>query len=419
MGKSFDSNGKSWFLILGILLIAANLRSPLTSVGPLVGSIRDSLSISNTVAGSLTTIPLLAFGLFSPFAPKLARRFGMGRVLLASLSFLTIGIILRSLSGIGTLFAGTVLIGLAIALCNVLIPGLIKEEFPQRIGIMTGSYSVAMNLFGAIASGISVPIAHHLNLGWSGALGCWGILCLIAVLFWLPQLRLQHKPISFVKIAKETGSSNLWRSSLAWRVTLFMGLQSFLFYTIISWFPEILRQRGFSSDSAGWMISLMQFAVLPFTFIVPIMAGRMATQRPLVAVTSGLFILGITGVMFIKTPVLIPVWFIMMGIGVGSSFSLAMMFFALRTETTHQAAQLSGMAQAIGYLLAAVGPTLFGLLHDLTHLWTVPLVMLGIAAIFLLIFGLGAAGNVYVCSPTLTASMKTVKNPLHYQTEDS
>jgi MFS transporter, CP family, cyanate transporter len=391
------AKGRGWLLVLGILFIAANLRSPLTSVGPLVGSIHESLGISNTMAGSLTTIPLLAFALFSTFAPRIAQRFGMAPVLLASLALLAIGIILRSLSGVGTLVTGTVLLGLSIAICNVLLPGLIKKEFPQKVGIMTGSYSVSMNLCGAIASGISVPIAHGLGMGWSGALGCWGVLTVVSLLLWLPQMRFHHKSASSVEVEKEMEPVNLWRSNLAWKVTLFMGLQSLLFYTIVSWFPEILQQRGFSPDTAGWMVSLMQFAVLPVTFIVPILAGRMASQRTLAAISAGLFFLGIFGVSY-GNSTFIPLWFIMIGIGVGSSFSLSMMFFALRTQNTHQAAELSGMAQSIGYLLAAIGPTLFGLLHDVTHNWAAPLLMLEIVSIFLLIFGLGAGGNRFVNS---------------------
>ncbi|WCK56724.1 MFS transporter [Aneurinibacillus sp. Ricciae_BoGa-3] len=389
--------GRGWLLVLGILFIAANLRSPLTSVGPLVGSIHDSLGISNTMAGSLTTIPLLAFAVFSTFAPRIAERFGMAPVLLVSLALLAVGIILRSLSGVGTLVTGTVLLGLSIAVCNVLLPGLIKEEFPKKVGIMTGSYSVSMNLCGAIASGISVPIAHTMGMGWSGALGCWGILTVVSLLLWLPQMRFHRKSVASREVEKEAKTVHLWRSNLAWKITLFMGLQSLLFYTIVSWFPEILRQRGFSADAAGWMVSLMQFAVLPVTFIVPIIAARMASQRTLAAISAGLFLLGIFGIAS-GNSTWTPLWFIMIGVGVGSSFSLAMMFFALRTQNTHEAAALSGMAQSIGYLLAAIGPTLFGLLHDVTHNWNVPLVMLEIASILLLLFGLGAGRNRYIHS---------------------
>ena len=180
-------------LIIGIILLASNLRAPFTTVGPLISSIRDSLAISNTVAGALTTLPLLAFAFVSPFAAKLSRRFGMERTIFASLILLTIGIGLRSLSGIETLFVGTLLIGFAIAIGNVLLPAIIKKNFIHRIGLMTGVYAVSMNLSSAIASGVSVPIASISWLGWQGALGIFGMLSIAAILFWIPQIRHQHK----------------------------------------------------------------------------------------------------------------------------------------------------------------------------------------------------------------------------------
>lgn len=387
----------SWSLIVGIIFIAANLRAPLTSVGPLVGSIRDYLHISNTLAGTITTLPLLSFALFSPFVPKLARRFKVEQILLVSIILLTVSIILRSLSGTVTLFIGTALLGLAISICNVLIPSLIKREFPERIGMMTGVYSVSMNLCGAIASGISVPVAMGLGLGWQGALGIWGVLSFISILFWLPQMRNRHQQSAVVHQQTSNDEVSLWRSPLAWKVTLFMGLQSLVFYVIIAWLPEILSQQGISSNQSGWLLSIMQLSMLPFTFIVPIIAGRMSNQRPLVYITTLLLLTGTLGLLC-GSMKLIILWTIMLGIGGGFTFSLAMMFFSLRTRTAHQAAELSGMAQSVGYLLAAIGPTLFGYLHDVTNSWTVPLLILVSASLLIFLFGLGAASDRYVDS---------------------
>lgn len=161
-------------IILGIIVIAANLRTPLTSVGPLVSFIRDDVHISNTLAGLITTVPLLAFALLSPLVPKLGRRYGVERIILIALIFLTVGIVIRSLSGAVNLFIGTAVLGFAIAICNVLLPSIIKRDFPNKIGSMTGVYSISMNLCGAIASGISVPLAVNAGLKWQGALGIWG-----------------------------------------------------------------------------------------------------------------------------------------------------------------------------------------------------------------------------------------------------
>ncbi|KRF55065.1 transporter [Bacillus sp. Soil768D1] len=390
-----DLKPRIGLLIIGIILIGANLRAPLTSVGPLVTSIRDNLGISNTLSGSLTTLPLLAFALLSPFAPKLARRFGMELTLFISLILLTVGIGIRSIGGVTTLFLGTILIGLAIAIGNVLLPSLIKHNFARNIGLMTGIYAVSMNLCGAIGSGISIPISSLSGLGWAGALGCWGILSLITVFFWMPQLKKPFKSDKNEQTAQKVKSINLWRSGLAWQITLFMGLQSFIFYTVITWMPEILEQKGLNADEAGWMLSIMQLAVIPITFIVPILAGRLQSQRLLVVPPVIFLFVGIFGILYGST-VLIPVCMILIGVGVGTIFSLSMMFFSLRTQSTHEATELSGMAQSFGYLLAAVGPVLFGGLHDITHSWTIPLLMLIVVSALIFIVGMRAGKNEYV-----------------------
>lgn len=386
-----------WALILGIVFIAAILRAPLTSVGPLVGSIRDQLHISNTVAGMITALPLFCFALFSPFAPKLARRYKVEPVLLVSIVLLCVGILLRSLSGTATLFIGTALIGLAIATGNVLLPSLIKREFPERIGMMTGIYSMSMNLCGAVASGISIPIAVDLGLGWQGALGIWGVLSLIAIFTWLPQIKGRRQQIAASNQQISNEKINLWRSPLAWQVTMFMGLQSLIFYVLITWLPEILLQQGIDKSQSGWLLSMMQLSLLPFTFLVPVIAGRMQSQRPLVYVTTLLLLGGTFGLLFGSIEWIL-LWIMMLGIGAGFAFSLAMMFFTLRTRTAQQAAELSGMAQSVGYLLAAIGPTLFGYLHDVTDSWTPPILILLAAAILIFIFGFGSAGNRFVDS---------------------
>ncbi|WP_203246406.1 CynX/NimT family MFS transporter [Sporosarcina beigongshangi] len=384
----------TWFLLIGIVFIALTLRSPLTTVGPLISSIRDSLGISNVLAGFLTTIPLLAFAIISPFAPRLARRFGMELTLFCSLILLTAGIIIRSLGTVPTLLIGTFLLGLAIAFGNVLLPSLIKLSFPLQIGLMTGIYSVSMNLSASIAIGVSVPLAQT-SFGWQGALGMWSMLALIALLVWLPQLK--NKRLAAVpEVAKE--KIPLWRSPLAWSVTLFMGFQSLLFYTTSAWLPEVLKAQGISADSAGWLVSLLQFSQLPITFIIPIIAGKVKDQRMIVVGVTTLYILGYGGVLLNITS-LTALWMIMIGLAGGAAFGLAMMFFTLRTRTAQEAANLSGMAQSFGYALAAVGPVLFGLLHDFTAGWTMPMLILIVASIVVLLAGMKAGKNVFVLSP--------------------
>ncbi|QUL53789.1 MFS transporter [Paenibacillus tritici] len=386
-----------WFMIVGIIFIAANLRAPLTSVGPLVSLIRENVHISNTLAGLITTVPLIAFALLSPFVPKLGRKYGVERLILISLIFLVIGIAVRSLSGALTLYVGTAVLGFAITICNVLLPSLIKREFPQQMGTMTGVYSVSMNLCGAIASGISIPLAVGAGMNWQGALGVWGILSVISILFWVPQLK---APARLAAVANSSGHNhqvNIWRSPLAWQVTLFMGIQSAIFYVLVAWLPEILKDQGISSSQSGWFLSVLIMASLPFAFIVPVMAGRMSSQRLLVVITTILLLTGTLGLLYSSIQLLL-FWVIILGIGAGFAFGLSMMFFGLRTQNAHQAAELSGMAQSIGYLLAAVGPALIGYLHDASHSWSVPLLILVGASLLLGIVGLGAGRNQFIGS---------------------
>jgi len=393
--KKLKFTRNTWFLLIGIIFIASTLRSPLTSVGPLISSIKDSLAISNVLAGFLTTIPLLAFALISPFAPKIARRFGMELTLFVSLILLTAGIITRSLGTTPNLLIGTFLIGLAIAFGNVLLPGLIKLNFPLHIGLITGIYTVSMNLSASIAVGVSVPLAHETQFGWKGALGIWALLTLIALLVWLPQLKNKKLPDS-VKISTDNAKSpTIWRSPLAWSVTFYMGFQSMIFYTTSAWMPEVLNAQGMNPDSAGWMVSLLQFSQLPMTFLVPILAGKVKDQRWIVAGVAILYLLGYGGIMAGITA-LVPLWMILIGIAGGAAFGLSMMFFSLRTRTPHEAADLSGMAQSFGYLIAAIGPVLFGLVHDFTSSWTVPMLIIIVATLIIFLSGMKAGKNSFI-----------------------
>lgn len=384
----------SWLLLLGILLIAANLRASITAVGPIVSDIQAAFGLSSAITGLLMTLPLLAFALVSPLAPRFARRISMENTLLLAMVVLTGAIVIRSLPSVAALFAGTALLGMAIAAANVLLPSLIKRDFPTTVGMMTGLYSVVMNLGAALASGFSIPIAEQLGFGWQGMLASWSLVALIATASWLPQTRSLTRS-GRMKTAGSAKRSSLLSSGLAWQVTLFMGLQSFCFYVNISWLPEILFDRGMSHIDAGWMLSLLQFVSLPATFIIPVIAGRQASQRGLVVLTAVLLLIGYIGLL-IGSSALIPICMILLGIAGGSGFSLAVMFFVLRTSSTEQSAQLSGMAQSIGYLLAAAGPLLFGFIHDLTHNWTISLVMLVIVSVIFGIVGLSAGANKYL-----------------------
>ncbi|MGX4685360.1 CynX/NimT family MFS transporter [Vagococcus sp. JNUCC 83] len=374
-------------LLLGIIFVAMNLRSPITSVGPLVGLISDDLLLSGGQAGLITTIPLIAFALISPIAPKLANRWTIEKTIFGALIVLIIGMVLRAIPTLSMLFLGTTLIGSAIAICNVLIPGLVKKEFSHKSGLVTGIYSVSMNLTGAIASGVSIPLVKKIGLDWNVALGGWSILAVMAFLFWLPQLKRRDMVEQTISI---TDDSSVWSSSLAWSVTLFMGIQSFIFYVLVAWLPEMLIDKGLSTIQAGGMLSLLQMTLLPITFIVPIIAEKQPNQKSFVWVSFILFFSGIFGLM-LNNMLLVTLAIIAIGVAGGVAFSLSMIFFNLRTSSAKQAAELSGMAQSVGYLLAATGPFLFGFLHDMTKSWQSSLIILLVMTIVLLVVGLNSA----------------------------
>ncbi|MBC1603279.1 CynX/NimT family MFS transporter [Paenilisteria rocourtiae] len=376
-------------LVIGILLVAANLRAPITALSPLFNYVRVDLSLSNTVTGFLTTLPLLAFAGLSPFVSKLAYRWGMEFIVFFATCLMVIGSIIRPFGGIPLLLFGTLLIGFAIAVGNVLLPSLIKKEFPFKMGLMTGMYSISMNVCAMLASGLSVPIAVKSGFGWQGALVVWSVFAIIALLFWLPQLKYNQKilPNSVLQQPKQS----IWTSPLAWKITLFMGMQSTIFYVMVAWLPPLLISQGMDSTQAGFMLSLFQLGIIPFTFIVPIIASKMKSQRPIVTILTVLLLSGTAGLLFGSGHVwLIGTSVFIMGVASGAAFSVCMMFFSLRTSTAAEAADLSGMAQSIGYLLAAAGPTLFGGIHDMTASYTIPLAIIIVAAILLFITGMDA-----------------------------
>ena len=371
-------------LIAGIVLIAANLRGPLTMVGPLLETIRAETGLSAGEAGLLPALPLLAFAIVSPSVSGIAGKLGLERLLWIALVVLAAGIVVRSVPAPGLLWAGTLLLGLAIAVGNVLMPSLIKRDFPDNVSVMTGVYSTVMSVVGAVVSGLAVPIAAVSAGGWRGALASLAGFVLIAVAVWWPQSRTPPA----TAVVERAASGPLWRSALAWQVTAYMGLQSLGFYVVLSWLPSILQDWGSSAEGAGWALFYVQVLGVTMTAAVPVFARRMRDQRALAAGGSLLSLIGYLGLML--APAAAPLWVTLIGLATGTCFVLALSFLSLRAADSRQAAALSGMAQAVGYSLAAVGPVLFGALHDVTDGWTVPLAALSVAAVAQMIAGLGA-----------------------------
>lgn len=360
-------------LLVGILLVGANLRAGITAVGPVLGDIQADLGISAAVASILISIPLIAFAVVSPLAPVLAARVGMERALGLALAVLAAAIVIRSLPWTPGIWLGTALLGIAIAVLNVVLPSLIKRDFPDRVGSVTGLYSAVQGAAAAAASGIAVPIAGLGHEGWRLALGVWAGLALIALAVFWPQLRTRTLPRAH-PAGKSTPRRSPWTSALAWQVTAFMGLQSTLFYAAITWLPSIERSAGIGAGTAGLHLLEMQLFGVLANILTAAILQRTRSQSLLAVVVTALAAVGVIGLAL--APGNAAIWVAFIGLGCGSTIVIALSLFGLRAVDHHQAAALSGMAQAVGYTFAALGPIAIGLLHDATRGWDIPLVTL-------------------------------------------
>ena len=404
MNKNIHRQLLLFFLFIAILLVAANLRAAITAVGPLVQMIVRDARLSNPAAGLLTSLPLLAFALISPIVPGIAKKIGIERALLLSMLLLTAGILLRSLIPNTTaLFVGTIILGAAIAAGNVLLPGLVKNKFTARVGMVTGLYTVSMALWAGLSSGISASLVEHTGLGWRGSLAFWSLLSLLAALCLIPvagsgRNSIEKSPGEASRQAFGVRPVNLWQSPLAWESACFMGIQSVLFYVLAAWFPAMLTEQGLTMVEGGWLFLLLQIVSLPASFIAPILASRSNDQVKISMLTAAIYAVGFFGLLSERWTLL---WVICLGIGGGAAISLALSFFTLRTRNGQQAAELSGMSQAVGYLLAAAGPVVFGAIHDLFHSWSVPNLILGILSLILIYFGYKIGQNRYISDLSL------------------
>lgn len=368
-------------LIAAVVLTALNLRPALTSVGPLLGAMRESLGASATWAGVLTTLPGLCFAAAGVTAPWLARRIGLAHTIGAALVTLVAGLLLRVLDGPFVVLGGTVVATGGIALINVLIPVVIKGSFPAQIGVMTGIYTAALQGGGALGSAVTPSLESAFG-DWRDALGAWAVLALLALVIWLVGAR----RVRAVELPASPTGGSLLRNRLAWTVTLFFGFQSTLAYIMLGWLPEVFIDSGVSKATAGMLVGLMSLIAVPISLFLAPLAARSRSQSGWI-VTLGVF--GLAGVIgLLVDPAAAPLlWSVLVGLGL-SVFSLALTVIALRARTTEDTARLSGMAQGFGYLLAGIGPFVFGLLHDVTNGWTVPWMF--VLAIYLLQMTMGA-----------------------------
>lgn len=392
---SMPSLAKRLLLGLSLMLIAFNLRPVFSSLSVLLPDVIRATSLSSTGAGYLTTLPVLCLGLFAPLAPRISQRIGPERTLLAVLFFLTIGTALRGLGDLYSLFFGTALAGAAIATANVLLPSVVKRDFSDRPALMTGLYTMTLCGGAAAAAAFTLPIAQRFGDSWAAGLAIWAVPAALVLLIWLPQSLRGQAGAS--KARRQV--SGLWRDALAWQVTFFMGLQSALAYCVLGWMAPILQDRGLSGIEAGLIVSASIMVQVITCLLIPPLAVRCKNQS---LMNAGLGIIATVALLGVFFAPLSTVWFwaVLQGIGQGGLFAIAMTVIVLRSPDSHVAAHLSGMAQGVGYVLAACAPLLIGILHSVTggygaSGWLVAIIGMGVAYNG---WGAGRALQVQACS---------------------
>ncbi|MEU3830244.1 MFS transporter [Streptomyces sp. NPDC029080] len=382
--------------VVGLILLTLNLRAAITGIPPVLATLQADLHLSGTQAAVLTTLPVLCLGVFAPVAPVLARRTGTETVLAGALVLILAGILLRTLPTQAALFAGTLVAGAGIALGNVLMPAVIKRDFPDRIGVMTGLAMTLMAATGALAAGLAVPLTAA--GGRRAALTVWAAPALAAATAWT-LLAVRRTPLGPPAAAAPAAAgtappASVLRSPLAWAVSALLGIVSLCFYVLVAWTPQIMRDEGYPAAEAGAMTSVMLTIGIPLGLAVPIAAARVRDQRPLVATVIALKAAGLTGILL--APQQAWAWTGVLGVAIGAAFPLAMTILGLRSPDPATAARLSAMAQTGGYLLAGCGPAAIGILHTLTGGWHTPIVFLIACTVPELLVGLVAGRSGFV-----------------------
>lgn len=373
-----------WLTLLGVILLALNLRATIAGLAPLLPEAQVDLALSRGTAGLLTTLPVLCFALLSPVAAVLGRRVGIEVALLLAMLGVVAGSLVRTAPGVWWMFAGTALLGAAIAVGNVLVPSIVKQDFPRRQGVVSGLTTAALTGGAAIAAAVSTPLAHTVGLGWRGALVVLGGLAGVAALVWLPQLRQRH-----AAPAVHLGGGGVLRSPVTWQLTVFMGMQSLTYYSMLAWMPALLRDGGVSATGAGSALALFNLLGIATAVLVPALAARRRDQRGLGLLVAAAWGAGLAGLL--AAPGLYLVWAVLTGLAQGAGIGLALALLVLRARTPGSARDLSATVQSVGYLLASTGPLVVGVLRDRSGGWLVPLAALCVvvAAMALAVLGAG------------------------------
>lgn len=372
----------SVILLAFIFLLSLSLRGPVVGIAPILERLQADLALPSSALGLLTSLPLLCFALFAPIASWLGRKQGIEKTLLWGALLILLGILLRSAGFLTSLYCGVILIGAGIALANVLLPILLKRDFQDHIFVFTAIYVLMMNLGGALMAGSVIPIAllSEQWLGdqwpsWSTALASQALFILLPILLWL------KLPKQQTNAPPQQASRSVWRSPLAWLLTLFLALNSVINYVVNAWIPTILIAKDFSPVTAGLYQGYIQFSGVIPALILPFLQRFLSSKRQLTSLSIVATLLALVG--FTVFPAWSIVWSVSFGFGSTLGFIIGLSFISLRTQSVHEAATLSGMAQLVGYLLAASGPVLIGALFDWLGEWQTPLyVLVGLCVIW-------------------------------------
>lgn len=378
-------------LWLGICLVALNLRPLVSGLGPVLTQVRDDLHLSGTLTGVITTLPVLCFGVFGSLAPPMAARVGIRRLTLVAVLALAAGLGVRVVSGSGLVFVLASTLALAgIGVANVLIPTLVKLHFPRQIGLVTGVYTTLLQLSTAIAAAASVPMSDALG-GWREGLGVWALLAVVAALPWFGLLR---ERFALRQVAHQVTWRGLSRSTTAWLLAVFFGIQSANAYAQLGWLPALFADAGVSARNAGYALAVIPAVGMAVSLVLAWLTARLRSFRPVVVTLCVCYAVGYTGVLVV--PATVPwFWCLLLGIG-GGTFPVALMLIGLRARTGQGSSALSGFVQGIGYLVAAAVPLLIGILHDATGSWTAATAVLLGSVGLLFLAGLGVTRVRYV-----------------------
>ncbi|MEQ8284113.1 MFS transporter [Thalassospira sp.] len=370
-GRGFNRLGAHIWFLIAILLLAANMRGSIVGLGPLAEIIGTDLSLSGTELGLLTTLPVLSFGVLSIFAPRLGQRFGIEATLLAMLLFIAVGQGLRASGAYDIMVIGTIILGAAIAVMNVLTPSLVRRSFPTHVALVTALYTFTMSTGATVAAFVSIPIRNAADGDWRWSLGVWAVFAAIAFVCWLPMLRYRHKTVA----AAPTMQISLWKNVEAWWLALFFGCQSLMFYTGTAWVAKVFIDHGISEAEAATLLTVFNVFGIPAAFAAPLIYSKFRNKKLAMLVLHIPLIIAVPGFVFATTE-LPYLWAVCLGLGQGCMISIALTLVGMRGADPQTSARLSGMAQSVGYLFAAIGPVLFGALHDLLGDWQVALYFL-------------------------------------------